>query len=230
MVDCGNTDHTQTQEGDPMRRATVAAALMLVILSGCFSSRLTNPPQWSNSIESVMNEVTVQVVSLEALQISDTGKMERPYTYGSGVFVANDKVLTAAHLISDSSKIIWVHSPGGNSYRAEVVRIDHDIDLALLSISKAHSGHIRLATSSAKRLEYVLIVGRPRMLLTATGRIAGWDKTALMITSSSMGGMSGSGVFRQGNGGPELLGLLVGTRGLFVWATKLEVIKEFLSS
>ncbi len=67
-------------------------------------------------------------------------KMQDPHFYGlntcSGVFVSPTEILTAAHCVSDSRGHQWIRTSDEISYAVSIEKVDKQLDLALLKISK----------------------------------------------------------------------------------------------
>lgn len=80
---------------------------------------------------------------------------------GSGFFISADGyIVTCAHVIEDANVIgVWV---GETGFRAELVAIDHETDVAILKIDHRPQRFFRLADfSSARRGDRVFVLGFP---------------------------------------------------------------------
>ena len=80
---------------------------------------------------------------------------------GTGFFISADGyVVTCEHVVSEANTIgVWV---GGNAYRAELVAIDKDTDIAILKIDYRPSHFFRLANfNSARRGDRIYAFGFP---------------------------------------------------------------------
>ena len=109
------------------------------------------------------------VVVIKVLEEESTG-VGNPYekvafgSLGSGVLIdANGSILTAAHVIKLASEIL-VEFPDGQSFQADVVKISHESDIALIKTRKAPQNPVvvKLADSDKVNVgDKIFIIGSP---------------------------------------------------------------------
>ncbi len=135
---------------------------------------------------------------------------------GSGVMIAPNRMLTAAHVadILTETNPLFVE---GKKVR-KVLKIDRDRDIALLDVDAdcpcAPLGDL------PKIDEAIIVVGYPinkaiQVQIITTGTYQGLiaDKTRLVTTAPASFGNSGGGLFLFHNGKWELIGILVAMSG-----------------
>lgn len=158
---------------------------------------------------------------------------------GSGVVVAHNQVLTAAHVIKGMDRI-WIQI-NGQLVRASVVAEDSSKDLALLRTDTGETTPLALSRIKLERNEDVWAVGYPfgESLVSASGRYRGtWDN-AIYTSASVNFGQSGGGLIACERGKPVLAGMVrafgaVKKNGKLVRrddisvAVRIETIKQFL--
>jgi S1-C subfamily serine protease len=147
-------------------RVWVAAALALVIgvlgtlgvvsLVGTFTDNTTPTNRLQRTITTPVDteriETLVQTTgrSIVTISVLPAGAAT-PTVAGSGVAIGEDRVLTAAHLLSGQSTISVV-SVGGLVTPATVVGIDPETDLALLKVEGVELAAAQLATGTGSTL------------------------------------------------------------------------------
>ncbi len=128
----------------------------------------------------------------------------------SGVVIARNRVLTAAHVVdSNPNALVYING----AYRAaQVIARDLANDLALLSTDTAHLAPIRISSNSLFMSEPVWTVGFPlAMEQTANfGRYQQHIDGAIHSSASTNAGASGGGLLRCTHGDFELAGMIRG--------------------
>jgi len=134
---------------------------------------------------------------------------------GTGFFITADGyIITCAHVVDDARVIgIWIND---NRYRAELVGIDKDTDVAILKINHRPSRFFRLANfTSAKIGDRVYALGFPLTHLLGSeiratdgiiSALSGYrsDQTNFQVSAPIQPGNSGGPVL---NAGFEVLGI-----------------------
>ncbi len=146
---------------------------------------------------------------------------------GSGVYIANDVILTAAHLANVEGGRFFLDD--AHTIEATILKIDTEVDLMTLQVSGKHKS-AKLGRPP-RRLDSVLAVGHPMGNATTImmGRIADSTSTQLLVDVTVIGGMSGGGIYT-----PD--GRLVGISSMswgddnskLLVATSVAAIKKFL--
>ena len=154
---------------------------------------------------------------------------------GSGVVVASGIVATNAHVLRGTS--IWLVQKAGQSWRASILRVDEDRDLALLRVAGMPLAPVRLASADEIRVgQRVVAIGFPggtgvirrQGSLTASWNYLGGN---LLQTDAPIApGSSGGGLFSEEG---TLLGITtftfpVGPR--FSFAVPVAWVNELLTS
>lgn len=109
-------------------RRTLAACIALVALGGCVACGADRPDSF--------------------VGISVSGCAPAP-AEGSGVVVADDVVLTSAHVLRGAESIT-VEWPGGPTEAADIVGFDPDMDLAYLAVPTHGARPIRVDSTHAE--------------------------------------------------------------------------------
>ena len=128
---------------------------------------------------------------------------------GTGFHIGNNRILTAAHLIKPYMKnAIWVKN-GEQKIVAKLIKINRELDLALLEVSKTNYPEIlfKLETEIDEEVISVVNFGVFEDIFLR-GKVAGYgyyeDKEYIVIDMKIIPGMSGSGVFSKG----KLIGIV----------------------
>jgi len=108
-------------------------------------------------------------------------------------------IITAAHVIPSGSSIMITERSGLN-YKAEVVLVDHSVDLAILKVEEPLKFTKPIDYRPSKRIDIgkeVFYCGQPNMMYFTTyeGRVSGTSSQYLMIDTFAWPGSSGSVVF-----------------------------------
>lgn len=186
-------------------------AIFSMVAGGCatMSASNTDPVQTIAAVAPVEvravcdappNEMLRSVVRVASLDGGDA----------SGVVVAHDRVLTAAHVVEgDYRALVYIN----RTYRdAVVVGEDLENDLALLAVDTDNLPALDISDSRLLAAETVWAVGYPLALeLTTTqGHFQNTVNGALYTSAPINAGASGGGLFRCYNGHYELAGMIRG--------------------
>ncbi|HHJ21206.1 MAG TPA: hypothetical protein ENJ84_15485 [Gammaproteobacteria bacterium] len=158
---------------------------------------------------------------------------------GSGVVVAHNQILTAAHVIKGMDTIYV--QVNGALVPAHVLSEDSTKDLALLRADTGETVPLVLSHDKLERNDDVWAMGYPfgESLVSASGRYRGtWDN-AIYTSASVNFGQSGGGLISCERGKPVLAGMVrafgaVKKNGKLVRrddisvAVRIETIKQFL--
>ena len=107
------------------RRILAGTIVALAVITGCSTSSDDDP---DTSVPTQADPLAA-AVRVEALGCHDTA------TIGAGSFVANERVLTAAHVVAGATKV-EVRLADGRRAEAKVTAIDRSLDLALLDVEQ----------------------------------------------------------------------------------------------
>jgi S1-C subfamily serine protease len=115
------------------------------------------------------NNSTVKILAFKRIKVKiDTNKSENliiPFS-GSG-FIINEKgyILTAKHVITNATEV-WIKYDKTRTVSAQVIKIDEEIDLALLKITDSFHNHVLFPNSNQKihQLDEVYSIGYPSIL------------------------------------------------------------------
>lgn len=140
------------------------------------SPAATAPNTFNRAAEASMDAV-VHIISTEVARPRNEAE-ERFYNYfgtpapkkssGSGVIISKDGyIVTNNHVIADATEV-EVSLNNGRKYKAKVVGVDPNTDLAVIKIDERDLPSINFANSDQARIgDWVLAVGNP-MNLTST--------------------------------------------------------------
>lgn len=200
--------------GDSVNRAwqrrAVTAALAVLMTAGCVSlpDALVQLPNsytvYTDGNPEVCNTPDADVTqSIVRVATSDGGD-------ASGVVVAQNRVLTAAHVVVNS-RVTLVSID--ESYRqADLLAIDNGADLALLAVHTGSLQPLQLAHTTLYEYEQVWAIGYPLALdqVTTHGFFRNHAHGRLFTSAPIQAGASGGGLMRCENGQFELAGLIRG--------------------
>ena len=200
------TDNNNTR----LQLRAVIAALASLLVTGCASvptSVVSLPASYTvytDSNPAVCNTPDTGVTrSIVRVATSDGGD-------ASGVVVAQDRVLTAAHVVYESGmalvRIDEVYQ------RADVLAMDQAADLALLAVHTSGLQPLQLAQKTLYDYEQVWAIGYPLALeqVTTHGFFRNRSQGRLFTSAPIQAGASGGGLVRCENGHFELAGLIRG--------------------
>lgn len=184
---------------------------------------------------------TSVLIRIKGFYTTEQG-IEKPFMGGcSGTYIAEEKILTAAHCFEERVTNIWIRDYMGESHKTLLLKKDKQKDLALLLVEDLEEDHAFANIARHTRLgEQVVSVGTPFALefLVSEGIVSKVDYKAreftgryLIHTGMINPGSSGGGAFNEQG---ELIGVNTMTvGGLFGWAgismaVDSQTIKEFL--
>ena len=160
-------------------------------------------------------------------------------TFGSGVIVDDDRVLTTAHTLSRGSRPV-VTDHVGNAHRATLIGLDLVNDLALLRVENLEASPVAFATADdgttgvihggavSGTVEHRVIrsanITIDQVLTDEASTRFGYE-----IEADTERGDSGAGVY---DGSGELVGIVfaVSSSGSSTWVTASSVIARFLDA
>lgn len=182
-----------------MRSATMFVIALVLV---CQTAAAETPAE-------IFKRASPSVVVVESLDAKGSVT-----AFGSGVVMAPGRVVTNRHVIEDG--VIYRVERDGTTWRAKLIRVDSDHDLAELSVTglTAPAANVR-ASSSLAVGEKVYAIGAPEglELTISEGLISGlrdFDKSRVIQTSAAISpGSSGGGLF-------DAQGRLVGITTLYL--------------
>lgn len=129
---------------------------------------IEQPQKQVKKVSEVIEEVNQSVVAVIGKNTKYReqewifSKFPKNLQHGSGVVIGKDgRILTNNHVV-DGLEDIYVVTYDGNVYKAELLYVDKDIDLALLKINRTDLKPIKLATESEIKVgDDVIAVGTP---------------------------------------------------------------------
>ena len=162
--------------------------------------------------------------------------------HGSGTLIAaaaDDDgkagfVLTCAHLFREAVGEVTVSFPDGGSYRAKLLGVDRQWDLAVLRIARPQAAAIAIAADAPRPGQWLKSCGygRDGRYWCNRGQVRGYVRTegtqsceTLEISGTARQGDSGGPIFNERG---ELVAVLWGTNGQIVGGTYCGRIRLFL--
>lgn len=189
-----------------MGRATVLLSLFLLWASAPAQTgtRLLQPPL-SESIEPAPPPLPLAPSPATA---SAAGTSQRALVLGTGFAIAPGYILTAHHVVHNRPGLLVGPLAHGRWVRAEIVKSDAQLDLALLSASVPGPGLTLASNPIAPTGLEISVIGYPQPAVqglsakitqgiingTRTSRVNGQQQTLLQISSEITSGNSGSPV------------------------------------
>jgi serine protease Do len=139
----------------------------------------------------------------------------RTSSMGSGVLVrADGLLLTNAHVVKEALEI-RIKLPDGRSFRADVLKLDEDVDLAVLRVDGSDLPHIALGDEAALEVgQWVLAIGNPFGLeqTVTAGVVSAVRRRGLGVTRREDFIQTDAAINPGNSGGPlvDLKGKVVG--------------------
>ena len=200
--------HRNNKSSRQLRTALAAIASFLLAGCGSLPSSLVSLPAaytvYTDSNPAVCNSPDTDITrSVVRVATSDGGD-------ASGVVVARDRVLTAAHVVYESGAALVRID---DTYRrADVLAMDRAADLALLAVQTGNLQPVQLAHKTLYDYEQVWAIGYPLALdqVTTHGFFRNRSQGRLFTSAPIQAGASGGGLIRCENGNFELAGLIRG--------------------
>jgi S1-C subfamily serine protease len=187
-----------------MRAAHTAAAFSAALMLAACSAPATD-------LKTASADVRFEVVK----QLKDGPQAG----VGSGVYIGNGIIITAAHNLTDAVSF-KIRSDAGDIQSGEVLWVNTDYDIA--AVRPANAGRFKAAQLSCREPllgEEISAVGNPVGIefVTMRGYVSGGERAAapqwksVFITDlTTIGGMSGGATYSRAG---ELIGITVGTLG-----------------
>lgn len=131
-------------------------------------------------------------------------------SHASGVIVSKNLVITAAHVLEDHSDIVAIVNE--NMFKANILFVDNETDIALLSVWTDELAPIPLGKSELNDRQVVWAVGYPRAQArhTSSGYFNFTQAEAIHTSAGIDSGESGGGLLSCENGQFVLAGMLRG--------------------
>lgn len=158
-------------------------------------------------------------VRIEAIEVTPAGEQ---HGVGSGVYIGNGVIITAAHVIS-SAKSFKIRTDVGDVQAGEILWLNREYDIAAVRPNApGRFGEARLSCRKPRVGESIRAVGNPAGIefVTMRGYVSGEERDAepnwksVFVTDlTTIGGMSGGGTYSASG---ELIGITVGTLGFGV--------------
>lgn len=157
--------------------------------------------------------------------------LELVVSSGSGVVIAQGYMLTAAHVVPETSKESMVILINGRQLRAKPIKIDRGRDLALLSLS-VNCPCAKIALTSPPQDEQVFSVGFPlyatyKVQLLSQGLVQGVVQDNIVTTTVTAPGGSGGGLFYETSTGYELVGITVAIASTALGPRVMNIEQEY---
>lgn len=181
--------------------------LILVVFMFTSAAKATEKfCQWPN------NQTLDSIVPIQSGQNS----------HASGVIISNNLVITAAHVLEDLSDVVAVVNE--KYFEANILYIDSETDIALLSVWTDDLPPIPLSKSELNERQEVWAVGFPRAQAqhTSTGYFNFKQAEAIHTSAGIDLGESGGGLLSCENGEFVLAGML---RGYGAYITGGELVR-----
>ncbi len=190
--------------------AAIIATVLVLVAFGALGGRNRSPipPPVVSSPNDVIDYTVAKrvgaVVAPSVVTVRAGGESPKPV--GSGVVLQSDRVMTAAHLLTDATKVDVV-TPTGATLTAKIIGVDAQTDLALLDVSGGDDlalapigsanplqvGQTVVAVSRIHVSRYRLGINivSDRNIMTATGTgvdVAGLVETGITAAPDMAGG------------------------------------------
>jgi hypothetical protein len=131
-------------------------------------------------------DVSVLIRAKQYTLDDETLKIKRGMAGCSGTYVSGDTVLTAAHCFSRPTTDIWVRDPHVRwGFRAQLVKLDPEHDLALLKV-KTWQSIPTPSSQSRPGLVSKSSMSEARLFLSFWCQRASWPRSILRIRRSNL--------------------------------------------
>lgn len=178
-----------------------SAALAALVLAGLALVAPPQPARADDALADLVQRVAPSVVNIHTSGTHTTtsswdavfGQPRRWTSLGSGFVVDQGLVVTNAHVVAPATEIL-VMDHEGRVFEAEVVGLDHGIDLAVLNVVGLDLPPVVLGTSAGLRVgEDVFAVGNPyghghtvtRGILSARSRELGREEFDVFLQTDA---------------------------------------------
>ncbi len=193
------------------------AFLAALLLSACSTTPTAVPASASHAQSRVGDVIRSELITPGFCNAPGAGALSavvRVATLtgndGSGVVIASNRVLTAAHVVTDERQALVLI---GDEYRdASVIAVDVQSDLAMLDVDTEQLPVLPLARTGLFEHEPVWTVGFPLALdqVAHAGHYQHHVDGAIYTSASTNAGGSGGGLLRCDDGEFELAGMIRG--------------------
>ena len=125
------------QKGYQMKKlltSTILATILLATTQGVYAQKI------STKSLTEYNKAQVKDSIVKVFTVTNEADFDSPWSSsisggtGSGCIIEGDKILTNAHVVSDATYIEVLKNGEIKRYEAEVLSIDHEADLALITV------------------------------------------------------------------------------------------------
>jgi len=170
-------------------RLMVVGALAAIVAAVLLWPKRETPGGDSNARESTPAARRSERASLSGAQLAQRGLASTVVLrcgehLGSGFFVAQDRVLTNAHVLCAADEGLQVHAADGREGAGKAIRMDQELDLALVQTEGLEGVPLPLGDAGTLRVgDRVVVVGAPKgMEFSVTqGGISNMDRVMLGV-------------------------------------------------
>ena len=182
--------------------------ILLILLNCIISTSFANEPNCQWPTHKTLSSI-VPIVSGEN-------------SHASGVIVSDNLIITAAHAIEDYSDTVAIVND--RLYVASIILVDHEVDLALLSVWTDRLSPIPLSKYDLQDRQEVWAVGYPHAQAQHTSSgFFNFKKAEAVHTSAGIdSGASGGGLLSCEDGEFVLAGML---RGYGAYSTEQGLVR-----
>ena len=129
--------------------------ITLIICCNTYSLQANTSNRTQNMLTATLPKVVTIYATLrnpEPNKLANQNENENDFSYGTGFFISHDGVIiTSAHVVKNS-KTILVNTYDGHETTAELLGIDHNIDIAVLKVPLTNTPFISLDTINSTHI------------------------------------------------------------------------------